>query len=100
DDAEPSTWRVEPGPVRPLHVAVEPDLSNAAPFLAAALVAGGTVRVPGWPQRTTQAGDGIRDVLLAMGADVTLDGTALTVVGGGGIEGVDVDLHDVGELTP
>ena len=100
DDGEPSTWRVEPGPVAALDVEVEPDLSNAAPFLAAALVTSGRVTVAGWPSRTTQAGDGIRDILDAMGADVTLDREGLTVAGSGDIEGIDVDLHDVGELTP
>ena len=58
---------------------VEPDLSNAAPFLAAALVTGGRVTVPGWPQHTTQAGDAIRDILDAMGADVSLSREGLTV---------------------
>ena len=58
---------------------VEPDLSNAAPFLAAALVTGGRVTVPGWPQHTTQAGDAIRDILDAMGADVSLTREGLTV---------------------
>ncbi|WP_460447624.1 3-phosphoshikimate 1-carboxyvinyltransferase [Angustibacter aerolatus] len=100
DDGTASTWRVEPGPVRPLDLDVEPDLSNAAPFLAAAAVTGGTVRVPGWPRRTTQPGDVLREVLTAMGADVRLDDDALTVTGGGTVGGVDVDLHDVGELTP
>jgi 3-phosphoshikimate 1-carboxyvinyltransferase len=100
DDSEPNTWLVEPGPIGRLDVDVEPDLSNAAPFLAAALVTGGEVSVAGWPSRTTQAGDGIRDILDAMGADVTLDRAGLTVTGGGPIEGLDVDLHDVGELTP
>jgi 3-phosphoshikimate 1-carboxyvinyltransferase len=100
DDSEPNTWRVEPGPISAFDIEVEPDLSNAAPFLAAALVTRGRVRVPGWPQPTTQAGDGFRDILDAMGADVTIDRDSLTVVGGGPVEGVDVDLHDVGELTP
>ena len=63
DDSEPNTWRVAPGQIHPLDVEVEPDLSNAAPFLAAALVTGGRVTVPGWPQRTTQAGDALRDIL-------------------------------------
>jgi 3-phosphoshikimate 1-carboxyvinyltransferase len=100
DDGEPDTWRVEPGRIGAFDVEVEPDLSTAAPFLAAALVTGGRVHVAGWPQPTTQAGDGLRDILDAMGADVTLDRQGLTVVGGGPVEGIDVDLHDVGELTP
>ncbi len=100
DDSEADVWRVEPGEIRALDVQVEPDLSNAAPFVAAALVAGGTVRVPGWPLHTTQAGDAIRDILDAMGADVRVDRDGLTVRSDGTIEGVDIDLHDVSELTP
>ena len=100
DDMDANTWRVEPSEISALEVEVEPDLSNAAPFLAAALVAGGTVRVPGWPQFTTQAGDAIRDILDAMGADVSLDRGGLTVSGNGEVSAVDLDLHDVGELTP
>ncbi len=100
DDSEPNRWRVEPGELLPLDVTVEPDLSNAAPFLAAAAVTDGTVRVPDWPQHTTQAGDRIRDVLDQMGADTTLDGQALTVTGDGRPSGIDIDLHDAAELTP
>lgn len=100
DDSLPNRWQVAPGPIAPIDVQVEPDLSNAAPFLAAALITGGRVRVPGWPQRTTQAGDALRDILDAMGADVALDQGGLTVVGTGEIAGLDVDLHDAGELTP
>ncbi|NHA66886.1 3-phosphoshikimate 1-carboxyvinyltransferase [Phycicoccus flavus] len=100
DDAEPHTWRVEPSEVNALDVQVEPDLSNAAQFLAAALVTGGRVHVPGWPQYTTQGGDFVREVVDMMGADVVLDRSGLTVTAGGGILGVDVDLHDSSELTP
>ena len=100
DDATENTWRVEPSPIRALDVEVEPDLSNAAAFLAAAVVTGGTVRVPGWPQHTTQAGDAIRDILDAMGADVLLERSGLTVTGNQQISGLDVDLHGAGELTP
>src|SRR6478736_6331525 len=66
-----------------LDVQVEPDLSNAAQFLAAALVTGGRVHVPGWPQYTTQGGDFVRDLLDMMGAEVVLDRGGLTVSGGG-----------------
>ena len=100
DDSEPNTWRVEPSEINALDVTVEPDLSNAGPFLAAALVAGGTVRVPGWPQYTTQAGDLMREILDSMGADVRLDRAGLTVTGTGELVGIDIDLHDAAELTP
>lgn len=100
DDSEANTWRVEPAQIRPLDVEVEPDLSNAAAFLAAAVVTNGTVRVPGWPQQTTQAGDAIRDIFDAMGADVLLERSGLTVTGNPQIGGLDVDLHGAGELTP
>lgn len=100
DDGLVDTWRVEAGPIRALDVQVEPDLSNAAAFVAAAAVTGGRVRVPGWPQWTTQAGDRIRDVLDQMGADVSLDREGLTVEGTGELYGLDADLHDAGELTP
>lgn len=100
EDSEPNTWSVAPGVLGSLDVTVEPDLSNAAPFLAAALVAGGTIRVPGWPGHTTQAGDALRDILDAMGADVHLDRERLQVRGTGEINGIDIDLHDAAELTP
>ncbi|SDU55784.1 3-phosphoshikimate 1-carboxyvinyltransferase [Jiangella alkaliphila] len=101
DDATANTWRVEPGVVRAVDTVVEPDLSNAAPFLAAAVLTGGTVRVPRWPASTTQPGAELRDLLAQMGADVSLSGNGvLTVRGGGTVLGLDADLHDVGELTP
>ena len=100
DDSEPNTWRVEPSEINALDVWIEPDLSNAGPFVAAALVTGGTVRVPGWPQYTTQAGDLMREILDTMGADVRLDRTGLTVTGTGELVGIDIDLHDAAELTP
>jgi 3-phosphoshikimate 1-carboxyvinyltransferase len=100
DDGEPNRWRVRPGTVRAVDVLVEPDLSNAAPFLAAAAVTGGEVTVRDWPRQTTQAGDQLREILALMGADVALHDRGLTVRGTGGLRGIDRDLHDVGELTP
>jgi 3-phosphoshikimate 1-carboxyvinyltransferase len=100
DDNKPDRWRVAPGPVRAVDVEIEPDLSNAAPFLAAAAVTGGRVTVAGWPRSTTQAGDRLREILALMGAAVELDDRGLTVTGPGALSGVDLDLHDVGELTP
>jgi 3-phosphoshikimate 1-carboxyvinyltransferase len=100
DDSAADTWRVEPGPIGARDWVIEPDLSNATPFLAAAVVTGGTVTVPGWPEKTDQAGDEIREILTRMGATVTLDAKGLNVSGGGALSGVDIDLHDVSELTP
>jgi 3-phosphoshikimate 1-carboxyvinyltransferase len=100
DDSEPDTWRVEAGEVGGLDVQVEPDLSNATPFLAAAAVTGGRVTVPGWPQWTTQAGDAMRDLLDSMGAEVSLEREGLTVRGTGDLFGIEADLHEAGELTP
>ncbi|MDR2378492.1 MAG: 3-phosphoshikimate 1-carboxyvinyltransferase [Bifidobacteriaceae bacterium] len=101
------SWRVQPGGLAGQDLAVEPDLSNAAPFLAAALVAGGQVRVPDWPRRTDQAGDRLREYLAAYGAEVawspgpTADQGVLSVSAPGGtISGVELDLSPAGELTP
>jgi 3-phosphoshikimate 1-carboxyvinyltransferase len=100
DDSEANTWRVQPGQIQGREWVVEPDLSNATPFLAAAAVTGGTVTVTGWPSKTTQPGDEIRAILAAMGCEVSLDSAGLTVTGPARLSGVDVDLHEVGELTP
>ena len=100
DDSEPDVWQVAPSTIHSLDVQVEPDLSNAGPFLAAAMVTGGTIHVPGWPHHTTQAGDALRDILDAMGGDVSLGRDGLVVRGPESIVGIDIDLHDAGELTP
>lgn len=93
-------WRVSPGRLRAQHVDVEPDLTGAAPFLAAAMVTGGEVHVPGWPSTTTQPGDELRGLLELMGGTVVLGPAGLTVTGGGRVRGLDADLRHVGELTP
>ena len=99
-ETAPNRWTVAPGTVRATDVDVEPDLSNAAPFLMLALTTGGRVTVAGWPRATTQAGDALRGLLSEMGAAVHLDDDGLTVSGTGSISGIDADLHDVGELAP
>ncbi len=100
DDSRPAIWQVTPGPIRGRDVRVEPDLSNAAPFLCAALVAGGTVRVPGWPAETTQPGSLLPGILERMGATTVLEGDVLAVSGTGVIHGLDLDMHAAGELAP
>jgi 3-phosphoshikimate 1-carboxyvinyltransferase len=100
DDSVPTVWRVEPGPVAAREVRVEPDLSNAAPFLCAALLAGGTVRVPGWPAETTQPGGLLPGILEQMGATTRVEGDVLAVTGTGTVRGVDLDLHAAGEIAP
>lgn len=96
----PSSWRVQPGEIHGIEVEIEPDLSNAAPFLAAALVAGGSVTIDGWPAATTQVGADLADILPLFGADVTRQGDRLTVIGGDRIRGITLDLSTGGELAP
>ena len=100
DISTPNTWIIEPGVIRAVDRSIEPDLSNAAPFLAAAMVTRGSVTIPGWPASTTQPGDELRSLLARMGADVVLNDRGLTVSMTGEIHGIDADLGDVGELTP
>jgi 3-phosphoshikimate 1-carboxyvinyltransferase len=100
DDSTRDTWRVEPGPLRPREVTVEPDLSTAAAYLAAPLVAGGSVTVPGWPRHTVQPGAVLPELLEAMGGQVSRTDDSVTVSGGGTLHGIDVDLRDAPELTP
>lgn len=100
DDSQPERWAVAPGPIAARDLEVEPDLSNAAPFIAAAMVTGGTVVIPGWPMRTTQPGDALRFLFAEMGGSCTLGTEGLTARGPDALLGIDVDLHEVGELTP
>ena len=101
DDSRPDIWHVAPGPIRARDLQVEPDLSNASAFLAAALVAGGEVRVPGWPQVSTQPGAQVPQIFETLGATSELSAEGvLSIRGTGEIHGADLDLHDVGELTP
>lgn len=93
-------WVVEPGIVAARDTAIEPDLSNAAPFLAAALAVGGSVTVPGWPVDTTQVGDQLRSILPEYGASVAQHGDQLTVTGGTTIRPVRLHVPDAGELAP
>ena len=102
DAADPTQarWTVHAGAIAGLDCVIEPDLSNAAPFLAAAMVTGGTVSVRDWPASTTQPGDALRDIFSSMGGSVTLDDGLCTVTGPNQLQGIDIDLRDVGELTP
>lgn len=100
DDEDPDTWRIEPGPIRGQDVLIEPDLSNAAPFLAAAVLTAGSIHIPRWPATTTQPGNALIGLLTQMGARCELTAEGLTVTGTGNVHGIDANLHDVGELTP
>lgn len=113
DDSVPGQWRVSPGPIRALDTAVEPDLSNAGPFLAVAVATGGSVSIPDWPAATTQIGDRWRSILPAFGATVQFSPAAadggttgtLTVTGSLGADGrpritAPGAIHGTAELAP
>ena len=95
-----SSWSVKPCQLIGQDLVIEPDLSNAAPFMAAAMICGGSVTVSDWPLSTTQPGDQLRSIFTKMGAKVELNASGLTITGSGKIDGIDIDLGDVGELTP
>lgn len=99
-NSKENTWSVKPGDLHGLDLVIEPDLSNASPFLSIAMVCGGSVAIADWPLRTTQPGDQLRTILAEMGAEFSFGDNGLTITGTGVIHGIDVDLHDVGELTP
>ncbi|GAA2820012.1 3-phosphoshikimate 1-carboxyvinyltransferase [Kitasatospora paracochleata] len=100
DGGEKDVWRVTPGALIGRDLVVEPDLSNAAPFFAAALVTGGRVTVRDWPKHTYQPGDQLREIYTQMGGTCRFGDEGLEFTGTGKIHGIEVDLHDVGELTP
>ena len=100
DDSQPAQWRVEPGELIGQDLVIEPDLSNAAPFMSIALVSGGEVTIRDWPRHTTQPGDALRDIFTRMGGKIEFTAEGLRISGDGRIHGIDIDLHDVGELTP
>ena len=95
-----ASWRVEPGEIKGMRVQIEPDLSNAGPFLAAALVAGGSVSIPNWPSKTTQVGAMFPTLLEHMGANWEIKQGTLILSGDGTVRGIDADLSEAGELTP
>jgi len=95
-----STWIVKPAKLTGQDLVIEPDLSNAAPFMAAAMICGGSVTIKDWPTKTTQPGDQLREIFSKMGAQITFNDQGLQITGSGKISGIDIDLHDVGELTP
>ncbi len=99
-DSAQQSWSVKPGALHGKDFVIEPDLSNAAPFLSLAMVCGGNVTVADWPTKTTQPGDQLRTILTQMGAKISMSQAGLTLTGTGAIHGIDIDLHDVGELTP
>jgi 3-phosphoshikimate 1-carboxyvinyltransferase len=100
DDTQANRWRVAPGPIARRHWIIEPDLSNAVPFLAAAVVSGGCVRITGWPHVSIQPADSILSILEKLGSAVRHSSSYIEVQGSSAYQGFDVDLHDVGELAP
>ncbi|MGO1259120.1 MAG: 3-phosphoshikimate 1-carboxyvinyltransferase [Brachybacterium sp.] len=100
DDQGRHSWSVSAGPIRPVQVSIEPDLSNSGPFLAAAMVTGGTIAVDDWPETTTQPGDAYRELLSRMGGEIWREDETLCVKGTGKIRGIDADMSAVGELVP
>ena len=99
-EVDKNIWSVKSGSLTGQDLTIEPDLSNAAPFMAAAMICGGSVEILDWPKSTTQPGDQLRNIFASMGARIEQTGEGLKISAGNAINGIDIDLHDVGELTP
>jgi len=95
-----STWKIENQEIKSKDWHIEPDLSNAGPFLAAAMVTNGEVRIKDWPINTTQAGNSWIEILSLMGANIQLNSNELILKNNSEIKGINYNLKDVGELTP
>ncbi|WP_239117514.1 3-phosphoshikimate 1-carboxyvinyltransferase [Paractinoplanes ferrugineus] len=100
DESVPDVWAVEPGPLHGRSWVIEPDLSGAAPFFAAAMVTGGAVTLAGWPAASWQPVERLTELLTALGGDVSQGPDGLTVRGTGALHGLTADLSEVSELTP
>jgi 3-phosphoshikimate 1-carboxyvinyltransferase len=100
DDTTADRWQVRPGAVAARHWHIEPDLSNAVPFIAAAVVSAGVVRITGWPEDSIQPADAILSILAQLNSVVKQTDSYLEVRGPQTYPGFDVNLRDVGELTP
>jgi 3-phosphoshikimate 1-carboxyvinyltransferase len=98
--AAPDTWRVQPGRLDPGDVIVQPDLSNAVPFLAAAVATAGTVTIRDWPAVTSQPAGQIIELFRSLGAAVALGSDGLTLTGPGSVLPVTADLGDFSESAP
>ena len=99
-EVDQNSWTIRSGELHGQDLTIEPDLSNAGPFMAAAMVCGGSVEILDWPKSTSQPGDQLRDIFAKMGARIEQNGEGLKIFGSGEINGIDINLHDVGELTP
>lgn len=99
-DIAENSWQVHPGGLIGRELVIEPDLSNAAPFMAAPIICGGSVTIRDWPKLTTQPGDRLREIFSAMGGKIEFTSSGLKISGTGEISGIDIDLHGEGELTP
>ncbi len=99
-EPDPQSWAVLPGPIAGREAQIEPDLTNAAVFLAAGAATNGTVAVPGWPSDSLQPGAAFLEIAEAMGCAVTHSADQVTVRGPQQLRAIDVDLHRASELTP
>jgi 3-phosphoshikimate 1-carboxyvinyltransferase len=100
DTSIDNQWSVKPTTLSGVDLVIEPDLSNAAVFMAAPILCGGEVIIKDWPRKTTQPGDQLRQIFSEMGGEIDFVDQGLRVRSSGHTRGIDIDLGDVGELTP
>ncbi len=94
------SWQVNPQNINGVDLTIEGDLSNATPFFAAILIASGEITCTDWPTDSSQPVAAIAEVFESLGAQISRESGVFTLSGTGEIQGIDVDLADIGEVTP
>lgn len=98
-DGAGAMWTVQPQRMTPHDWEVEPDASNALPFIAAAAVTGGEVTVRGLGRSALQPLADVVAVLEQFECAVERTEEGLRVTGPGRLAAVDVDLSAIAETA-
>ena len=94
------TIGVEPSNYDGTTYVIEADASSASYPLAAAAIAGGSVKVVGVGQPALQGDAGFVEVLKQMGCSTQTSASSLEVSSNGALHGIEINMADMSDLVP